>query len=253
MMRLSLLGTGSSTGVPQLLCRCPVCRSNNPRNRRTRFALLFETEQTTLLVDTPFEIRLQLLAAGVKKLDALWLTHAHSDHLAGIDDLRIFSFQSGAPIPFFALPPAIEAARHRFRYLFDGNEYTAVNFLDPHAVGNEPLIFHDLMLVPILHQHGETPVASFRVGDVAFLADISAIEPAEEEKLRGLNLFVVSCTVQRDHYKHMKLDDILSLVARLAPRRTILTHMNHRFDYDDLVRTLPPGIEPGYDGLTVTW
>jgi len=251
MMRLTLLGTGSSTGTPQLLCDCAVCASADPRNRRTRFALLFETEQTTLLVDTPFEVRLQLLAAGVKRLDALWLTPAHRAHLAGIDDLRIFSFRAHAPIPCFALPSVIEATRTRFRYLFDENEYSAVNFLDPRPVGSDPIHFRDLTLIPVRHRHGETEAASFRVGGCAFLADLSEIAPAEEEKLRGLDLLVVSCTVRHDHYKHMKLDEVLALIARLAPRRAILTHMNHRFEYAELAGSLPAGVEPGYDGMRV--
>ncbi len=251
MTHITLLGTGSSTGTPQLLCDCSVCRSNDPRNRRTRFALLFETGETTLLVDAPFEIRLQMLAAGVQRLDALWLTHAHSDHLAGIDDLRIFSFRSGAPIPCFALPSVLEATRTRFRYLFDENEYTSVTFLDPRPVGNEPVSFRGLMLIPVRHRHGNTEAVSFRLGAAAFLADLSAIEPAEEEKLHDLSVLIVSCTMRHDHYKHMKLDDVLALIARLAPRRAVLTHMNHRFDYTELARSLPAGVEPGYDGMRI--
>jgi phosphoribosyl 1,2-cyclic phosphate phosphodiesterase len=252
MMRVTLLGTGSSTGSPQLLCDCPVCRSEDPRNRRTRFAILVETDATILLIDTPFEIKQQLLAAGVKRLDALWLTHTHSDHLAGIDDLRIFSFRNKAPLPLYALPSVIATARDRFKYLFDENEYSDINFLEPRPVtGDAPIACGDLALTSLYHRHGKSAVVSFRSGPFAFLADISEIAPAELEKLRGLDTLVISCTVKHDHYKHMKLDDILALIQRIAPRRAILTHMNHRFDHEELLRTLPAGVEPGYDGMVV--
>lgn len=252
MMRVTLLGTGSSTGTPQLLCDCPVCLSADPRNRRTRFAILLETAQTTLLIDTPFEIRLQLLAAGIQRLDALWLTHTHSDHFAGIDDLRIFSFRNKAPLPLYALPSVIATARDRFKYLFDENEYSDINFLEPRPVtGDGPVTCGDLILTPLYHRHGQSAMASFRTGDFAFIADISEIAPTELEKLRGLDTLVISCTVKHDHYKHMKLDDILALIQRIAPRRAILTHMNHLFDHEELLRTLPAGVVPGYDGMII--
>lgn len=253
MMRVTLLGTGSSTGTPQLLCDCATCRSDDPHDRRTRFAILIEQGGTVLLVDAPFEIRMQLLAAKVKRLDALWLTHAHSDHLAGVDDLRIFAFRNGAPIPCFALPETIATTRHRFTYLFDDNEYGDLKFLDPRPVGHDPLAFRDLTLVPIHHRHGDTAVVSFRAGPFAFLADLSAIDDGELEKLNGISTLVISCTVRNDHYKHMKLDQVLALAARIGAPRTVLTHMNHRFGHADLRATLPAGVEPGYDGLTLTF
>ncbi|HNT26973.1 MAG TPA: MBL fold metallo-hydrolase [bacterium] len=251
MMRVTLLGTGSSTGTPQLLCDCENCRSTDPRDRRTRFAILLEQGDTVLLVDAPFEIRLQLLAAKVKRLDALWLTHAHSDHLAGVDDLRIFAFRNGAPIPCFALSETIATTRHRFTYLFDDNEYGDLRFLDPRPVEREPLSFRDLTLVPLHHRHGDTAVVSFRTGPFAFLADLSAIDDAELEKLAGISTLVISCTVRHDHYKHLKLDEVLALAARIGAPRTVLTHMNHRFNHADLLATLPQGVEPGYDGLAL--
>ncbi len=248
-MIVTLLGTGSSTGTPQLLCTCPVCTSKDPRNKRTRFSILVEVDGVTILVDAPFELRQQLLAAQVKRIDAVWLTHAHSDHLSGIDDLRIFSFARDGHIPFYALPSELEHVRRRFSYLFEENEYFEKHFLDPFPITDRPIDIAGIPLRPVFHTHGKADVASFRLRNFAFIADFSNIEPEEVDKLHGLDMLVVSATVQKEHYKHMKLTDVVALIRKIAPRRAILTHMNHHNDYEKTLMLLPAGIEPGYDGM----
>lgn len=251
-MKITLLGTGSSTGTPQLLCKCPVCLSDNEKNMRTRFSIFLETGQKNILIDTPFEIRLQLLRAGVESIDAIWLTHAHSDHFAGIDDMRVFSFKNKAPIPFFSIESTLRTLEKRFEYLFFQNEYSPVSFLEAHAVtGSEHIFFSGMEIIPICYKHGPGEVTSFRTGDFAFVVDVSAIAESELEKLYGLELLVISATTKRDHYKHLKLDDIVEIAKKLAPKRVVLTHMNHTFDYTEIRNYLPSFIEPGYDNMVI--
>ncbi len=251
MMRITLLGTGSSAGTPQLLCGCPVCLSENRKNMRTRFSILIETGRKTILVDAPAELRLQLLSAGVKHIDAVWLTHAHSDHMAGIDDLRMFAFRNRAPLPFYGMKHTLEAMQGRFEYMFEENGYCEIPFLEPLEIKQKPVFFSGLKLEPIVHAHGDIDVASFRLGNFAFLADFSELTPSEKSKLEGLDCLVISTTVQYEHHKHMQLSDVLALVQELSPKRTVLTHMNHHFDYEKLEKSLPLGVEPGFDGMEI--
>jgi len=249
-MKVTLLGTGSSTGTPQLTCDCPVCTSDDWRNKRTRFAIMVETEFKNILVDIPFEIRQQLLKAKVDKLDAIWLTHAHSDHFAGVDDVRMFSFRNGKPLPIFSDKDVIKVVEERYPYLFFENEYVKRPILKPYRIEGETVFFHGVEIVPIRHKHGDETVTSFRIGEFAFLADFSTISEKEREKLTNLKLLVVSSTLKSDHHKHMKFSDVVELIEGLKPERAVLTHMNHRFDFEETKKSLPAFIEPGYDGLS---
>jgi len=249
-MKVTLLGTGSSTGTPQLLCKCDVCKSENPRNRRTRFSILLETGQRNILIDTPFESRIQLLNSEIESLDAVWLTHAHSDHYSGLDDIRMFSFKNRGPLSFFALPDTINNIETRYPYMFHSNEYIDRPILSPVIVSEKPMFFYGAKIIPLIYPHGVSTVTSFRLNNFAFLSDISTIDEKEKEKLRNLDLLIVSSTVKHDHYKHMKLDDVIALIMELKPRRAALTHMNHRFDYEEMVDYLPSPIVPGFDGLS---
>ncbi len=251
-MKITILGSGSSTGVPQLLCNCPVCRSTDSHNKRTRFSILFEEKDFVILVDAPFESRLQLLQARVTHIDCFWLTHPHSDHIAGIDDLRMFAFRQGSPLPFYSLPEHLRVAKHKFPYLFFQNEYRNTPLFDPRPVEDSFIVYGKARLQPIVHLHGNMRVVGFRWNDVAFLADISEIEPSELEKLAHLRLLIIAHTLPHPHFKHMQSSEVISLIQSLRPERAILTHMNHRFDYQTLKDGLPEGIEPGYDGLTIS-
>lgn len=250
-MKTILLGSGSSTGVPQLLCTCPVCTSSNKKNRRNRFSLFFSENDTNVLVDAPFESRLQLLQADISHIDMFWMTHPHSDHIAGVDDLRIFAFKNNISLPFYCLPEHLETVQQKFPYLFFENEYRKQPLFRPTLIEETPIHLNGEILTPLFHEHGPMKVAGFRWKDVAFLADISAIEQSELDKLKNLKLLVISHTLKHSHFKHMKAVDIITLIQQIKPQRAILTHMNHSFDYDELKKSLPEGIEPGYDGMTI--
>ena len=250
-MEIIFNGTGSSTGVPQLFCGCGVCRSDDPKNKRTRFSVTLKKSETILQVDLPFELRLQLLKSGVSHIDGVWLTHPHSDHIAGIDDIRMASFKSGAPIPLFAGEKTILNAQKRFPYMFFENEYIERSFLNPVILDGKDIVFKDFALTPVIHYHGAMEVHSFRTGEFGLLADISSITDSELEKLKGVKILAVCTTVNRIHERHMNFDQVLGLIEKIAPGRAYLTHMNHSFDYAAVVKKLPVHIIPAYDGLTV--
>ena len=251
-MNITLLGTGSSTGVPQLLCDCPVCTSSDSKNRRSRFSILFSENGTNILVDAPFESRLQLLNAKVSHIDLFWLTHPHSDHLAGIDDLRIFAFRNNISLPFYSLPEHLKTVQNKFPYLFFKNEYRNKPLFEPHPITNKTIICNNTELTPIIHHHGEMRVAGFRWKNGAFLADISAIEQSELDKLNNLDLLIISHTLKHKHFKHMNGEEVIALIQQIKPKRAVLTHMNHNFEYNELKESLPDGIEPGYDGMSIS-
>jgi len=250
-MKVIFSGTGSSTGTPQLFCECNVCKSENEKNKRSRFSLIISEKDTTVLVDTPFELRLQLLRAGFDKIDAIWLTHPHSDHIAGIDDTRIIAFKNKSSIPFFADSSTMETVKSKYPYMFGENEYSKNPFLDPVTVTEEPIHFKDITFIPIKHFHGSMEVCSFRCGNFAFLADVSRISEKEMEKLSGTSVLSVCTTVKAPHYKHMELEKVIALINKISPEKAYLTHMNHTFDYDEMISSLPPNILPAYDGLCI--
>ncbi len=250
-MKVIFSGTGSSTGTPQLFCQCDVCISKDIKNKRSRFSFILIKKNTNILVDAPFELREQLLKSEVDHIDAIWLTHPHSDHVAGIDDTRIISFKNREPLPFFAGKATIENTKIRYPYMFEKNEYLNRPFLDPVEVGVEPFLFRDISFVPIRHMHGSTEVHSFRSEDFAFLADISAVSDSEIEKIKGVKVLSVCTTTKIPHYKHMELEKVVKLIEKVSPEKAFLTHMNHTFDYEETRQLLPSFIEPAYDGLEV--
>lgn len=251
-MEIIFNGTGSSTGVPQLFCNCAVCRSDNPKNSRTRFSITLKKGSTVLQVDLPFELRLQLLRSGITHIDGVWLTHPHSDHIAGIDDIRMASFQSGESIPLFAGEKTIINAQKRFPYMFFENEYIERSFLAPVILDGRNAVLKDFELTPVTHYHGKMEVHSFRTGEFGLLADISSIEESELEKLKGVRMLAICTTVNRIHERHLNFDQVLELIERISPQKAYLTHMNHSFDYETVLKKLPGHIIPAYDGLTVT-
>jgi phosphoribosyl 1,2-cyclic phosphate phosphodiesterase len=244
-------GTGSSPGVPQLFCDCVVCKSPFAENKRTRFSITVIEKETVLQVDLPFELRLQLLRSGIKKIDAVWLTHPHSDHIAGIDDIRLAAFRNRESVPVFGGTKTLESAKTRFPYMFFENEYVDMPILTPTVIDENPIKFKDMELIPLKHFHGATEVHSFRMNDFGLLADISSISESELEKIKGVKVLAVCTTVRHPHKKHMNLDEIIELIKIISPQKAYLTHMNHSFDYFEIKKHLPQNIFPAFDGLRV--
>jgi len=254
-MRLTFLGTGTSFGVPQIGCGCAVCRSTDPRDKRSRSGALVEAGGSTILIDTPPELRLQLIAGGFSQVDAVLYTHEHADHINGIDDLRMFSVRQRRPLPIYGPPETLERLRTSFSYIFDdvrAYEGTSKPSLALHAV--EPGVVVDVAgvaVLPLAFQHGHIRVFGYRIGDLAYVTDVKSIPDAERRQLQRLDVLVLNALWWRSHPTHLSIGEAIETAQALGARRTYLTHLTHETGHAELARQLPEGIFPAYDGLTV--
>lgn len=256
-MRLTFLGTGTSFGIPQIGCPCAVCHSTDPRDRRTRCGVVIETDNgTRLLIDTPPELRLQLVAAGVTHVDAVLFTHEHADHLHGIDDLRAFTLRSGRSLPLYGSQHTLDIIRARFPYIVN----TVVDLptdtskpeghLMPIAAG-VPLSIGGANVMPIAIPHGHTPVLGFRIGDVGYITDAKSLPQVAREALTGVRVLVLNALLRKPHSTHLSIDEAVRVAQDIGAERTFFTHLTHNNFHADLAAELPAGITPAYDGLVV--
>jgi phosphoribosyl 1,2-cyclic phosphate phosphodiesterase len=244
-----MLGSGTSTGVPVIGCSCRVCTSTNPRNKRWRPGLKLEVDGRVALVDTPTDLRAQALAFGLPRVDAVIFTHAHADHVFGLDEVRIFNFRQRSPIPCYGSARTLAALRRMFGYVFeDGQEGGGRPQLELVPV-REPFGLLGLEIVPIPLWHGELEVFGYRIGGFAYLTDCNAIPESSFALLGGLDTLILDALRYRPHATHFSVEQALTVAARIGARRTILTHLAHEIDHDDPAVALPPGVEFGYDGL----
>lgn len=255
-MRLTLLGTGTSFGVPQIGCRCPACTSSDPRDRRTRTAALIETGRTRLLIDTPPELRLQLVAAGVDRVDAVLYTHAHADHVHGIDDLRALSVRQATALPAYGSRDTLTELAGKFPYIFDPTFFVPVGTSKPELAAHvlEPGVrvsIAGVEVLPLELPHGKQPVLGYRVGAMAYLTDVKSIPDSVMESLVGLDILVLSALLSHPHPLHLSIPEAVEAARRVGARRTFFTHLTHEFTHAALAAMLPPGIAPAHDGLVI--
>jgi phosphoribosyl 1,2-cyclic phosphate phosphodiesterase len=249
------LGTGTSVGVPAIGCGCPVCTSENPRNHRTRCGLALGLPNGNLLVDTPPDLRQQLLRERLGIVHAVLYTHEHADHIFGLDDLRLMQFYLGGPVPLYCEPAVERRIRKSFDYAFQSAERLhtgAIPQLIMRTIDLEPFQVLGATVIPVRLHHGPTvPVLGFRFGNVAYCTDVNAIPPESMDLLRDLDVLVLDCLRREPHATHFGLDQALNIVKELRPKRTLLTHMSHNFDHDAINAELPVGVELAYDGQEV--
>ena len=250
-----MLGCGPSWGVPRIGNDWGACDPSNPKNRRTRCAALIEDGGQTVLIDTPPDLRHQLLAAEIKRIDAVLFTHAHADHSHGIDDLRSVNRLVNKPMPIYGSPFTIGELRARFRYIFTAVDPAAKTAfykpaVEPHEVDG-PFTAAGMTVVPFEQDHGFSKTSGFRIGRFAYSTDVIRLADAAFAALAGVEVWIVDCIRERPHVTHSHLEQTLQWIARVKPQRAILTHMDESLDYETLRRRLPAGVEPGYDGLAV--
>jgi phosphoribosyl 1,2-cyclic phosphate phosphodiesterase len=248
--RVTMLGSGTSTGVPVIGCTCTVCTSTEPRNRRWRTGLKLEMDAGVVLVDTPTDLREQALRFGLPRVDAILFTHSHADHIFGLDDVRIFNFRQRAPIPCYASAETLRALRRTFAYVFEaGQEGGGKPQLELIEV-REPfrLLGHEIVPVPVWH--GAMEVFGFRIGGFAYVTDCNRIPEESFALLAGVEVLILDALRYRPHSTHFSVQEAVEVALRLDVTRTVLTHLAHEIDYAAPAFPLPPGIEFGYDGLT---
>lgn len=256
-VRLIFLGTGTSFGVPQIGCECAVCRSSDPRDRRTRCGVVIEAPNgTRMLVDTPPELRLQLVATGVRHIDAVLFTHEHADHIHGIDDLRAFSIRRDTPLPFYAEAATFTTLQSRFPYIFDAafrplpgttRPEGALHYIEPGV----PFHVNGTSVLPIAVPHGRASVVGFRVSDLAYITDAKTLPDAALEALTGVRVLVLNALLRTPHPTHLSISEAVQMAQRVGAERTYLTHLTHENFHADLAAELPAGIMPAHDGLVV--
>jgi phosphoribosyl 1,2-cyclic phosphate phosphodiesterase len=248
-MKVTILGSGTSTGVPMVGCSCRVCSSDDPRDKRTRASLLIQHEDRNILIDASTDLRFQALREGIQRVDAVFFTHAHADHVNGIDDLRGFHFMHREVIPCFGSRTTLDALQNGFRYIFhehEGSGYTPL--LKPVEIDG-PFELFGLTIIPVQLQHGRTQSLGFRIGSFAYLTDCSAIPASSLALLEGLDLLVVDGLRWKTHPFHFNIEEAIAATTPLKPVRTILTHLSHDVLFADGA-ALPPGYEFARDGMT---
>lgn len=249
-VRVTVLGCGTSTGVPVIGCRCPVCTSSDPRNRRLRAGLRLEADGRVILVDTPTDLRQQALAFGIDRVDAVVYTHAHVDHTFGIDELRVFTFRQREAIPCYGNAEAIGRIRESFAYIFeDGQEGGGKPRITLHEISG-PFRAAGLEMVPVPVEHGDLEVYGYRVGDFAYVTDCNRIPDASFELLAGVEILILDALrFDPRHPTHFTVAEACAAAARIGAAKTYFTHLNHDVDYGKPKYPLPDTVELAYDGL----
>jgi len=254
---LILLGTGTSVGVPVIGCDCAVCRSENPKNRRTRTGVFVPAPQGNFVIDTSPELRLQLLREDIRLVHAAVFTHAHADHIFGLDDLRIFGHYLDAPVTLYCEEQVEAQIRRAFHYAFSpphpNTHHFAVPKLQLRRIHTEPFEVLGQLVQPIRLWHGRLPVLGFRLGDVAFCTDVSRIPDESWPLLEGLETLVLDGLRDRPHSTHFSIPESLEAIERLQPKRAYLTHISHWLEHEETNARLPEGVELAYDGLRIAF
>lgn len=252
-MRVTVLGCGASTGVPVIGPNWGLCDPADPRNRRRRVSVLIEVGEVLMLIDTSPDLREQLIDARVNRLDAVLMTHAHADHLHGIDDIRQLNRLMKAAIPLWADAKTLKEVRRRFGYALEppsdpGHFYKPT--LEPNEITG-PFAIRGVPVVPFAQDHGYSTTLGFRIGAMAYSTDVTELDEAAFAAIAGVELWIVDCMRRAPHSTHSHLEKTLGWIARVRPRRAVLTHMDHTLDYRSLAAELPDGVEPGQDGLVI--
>jgi len=253
VMHLTFLGTGTSMGVPMIACRCSVCRSNDPHNRRLRTSALLEVSGLTLLFDAGPDLREQALRADLSRVDAVLLTHGHADHIAGIDDLRPLNFAMRAPIPLYGTAVTLTCVRDRFAYAFiNGSEGSTRPALDLIEIWNgTPFTIGGVEILPLVVHHGTWAITGFRIGKLGYITDASALDQATRDQLHGLDVLVLNALRHTPHPTHFMLTEALAVINELQPQRALLVHMGHELDHQATNAELPDHVRLAYDGQVV--
>ncbi|ODA28142.1 hydrolase [Planctopirus hydrillae] len=250
-----LLGTGTSHGVPIIGCHCPICLSENPRNRRTRSGVAVEAPEGLFLIDTSPELRIQLIREKIDLVHAAIYTHSHADHIFGLDDLRLFGYRLNRPIPLYCEEIVEQQLRAAFSYAFvpppPDLHMGAVPMLKFERLSLEPFQLLGLNILPIRLMHGKLPVLGFRIGNVAFCTDVSFIPEESLERLMGLDVLIIDALRDTPHATHFGIPQALEIIRLTQPQRAFLTHVSHHLDYETTNKRLPPHVELAYDGLRI--
>lgn len=250
-LKVTFLGTGTSQGVPVIACSCPVCHSDDPRDKRLRTSLLIQAGSVDFVIDAGPDFRQQMLREDVQSLDAILLTHEHKDHTGGMDDVRAFNFKSRKAIDIYCDEKVQKSVRLEYPYVFSEKRYPGAPMMNLQTLTDEPFMLADLRIIPVRVSHYWLPVYGFRIDDLAYITDANYISPENIEKLRGVKYFIINALRKEKHISHFCLDEAIELIREVNPAFGYITHIGHQMGFHSRVsETLPDGICLAYDGLT---
>lgn len=253
-MRVTFLGTGTSQGVPVIACRCTVCQSAEPRDRRLRTSILVCFDDgTQIVVDTGPDFRYQMLREDVRQLDAVLVTHAHKDHIAGMDDVRAFNYQQQGPIPIYGTTVTHQSLMREFYYAFGEQKYPGVPRLELKTiVAGEAFPIGEQHILPLEVMHYKMPVMGFRMGNFAYITDAKTVSDESKALLDGVEVLVVNALQEEPHISHFTKEEAIAFAEEIGAKTTYLTHISHRFGkHTTIEKNLPKGVYLAYDGLVI--
>ena len=251
-MKITFLGTGTSQGIPVINCDHPVCFSNDKKDKRLRVSILIEWDDNKYVIDCGPDFRYQMLRANVKKINGVLFTHEHSDHTAGLDDLRPFSFQLGA-VPIYAQKRVLNYLANRYDYIFnERNKYPGSPSVVQNEINNQPFKISNLLIEPVEVTHANLQIFGFKFKNVAYLTDVKRISSVEKQKLKNLDILIVNSVRHKPHHSHLNLEEALALVKELQPKKTYFTHISHHLGFHaEVEKTLPKNVFLAYDELVI--
>ena len=252
-LKVTFLGTGTSQGVPVIACPCSVCASEDSKDKRLRCSILMTINNDNYVVDSGPDFRQQMLANNVQFLEGLLFTHAHKDHVAGMDDVRAFNFKQKRALPVYCDSIVEKALKREFYYIFEEHTYPGVPRIELNLIDNEPIILSGEKVTPIEVMHYKLPVKAFRVGDFTYITDAKTVSETEREKIKGSKILVVNALRKEEHISHFNLDQALQFIKEMQPEQAYLTHISHLFGtHNEIEKLLPDNVHVAYDGLTLS-
>ena len=253
-LKVTLLGTGTSQGVPVIGCECAVCTSADPRNKRLRTSALVSAGDTNIVIDAGPDFRQQMLRANVKRLDALLITHEHNDHVAGLDDVRPFNFKQKMAMPVYVTPKVGDELQSRYSYAFSSNPYPGAPVFALHNMeAGKVFTVAGISVLPLTVMHGTLPVMAFRIDDFSYVTDAKTIPSDTLAQLQGTKILVLNALHHSGHYSHLNLTEALDVIAKIQPKKAYLTHVSHHMGlYDEVSKSLPGNVLLGYDGMEIS-
>lgn len=252
-MKVTFLGTGTSQGVPVIGCECMVCKSLDFRDKRFRTSIHLEVNDVSLVVDTGPDFRMQMLRAGIKKLDAVIYTHEHKDHTAGLDDIRPFNFSQQMDMPVFGRRQVLDQIQREYSYVFSAKKYPGVPQVEAIEITENPFQVNGVSIIPIPVLHYKLPVLGFRFGDFSYITDANFIPDESLKLLEGTEVLVLNALQKESHISHFTLDEAVDMAKKIGAKQTYFTHISHRLGlHGHIDSELPAGIALAYDGLELT-